>query len=60
MVSAEVVEDHAGQSAFEAAKGFGAGITGGQSLAVVGASKSVKADLGHGDAVQGGVELTVA
>jgi hypothetical protein len=58
-VGVEVVEDDSDQSAFEAAQGFGAGVTGGEALAVVGLAESVESDLGDRDAVQGGVELTV-
>jgi hypothetical protein len=60
VVGVEVLEDHTGQTAFEAAQCFGGGGTGVKSCAVVGLAESVQADLCDGDAVQGGVELTVA
>ncbi len=60
LVGVEVVKHHAGQAAFEAAQGFGAGVPGREAFAVVGLAEAVEADLGDGDAVQGGVELAVA
>ena len=60
VVDVEVVKDDAGQAAFEAAQCFrvrGARV---ESFAVVGAAEAIEADLGHSDAVQGGVELTIA
>ena len=60
VVGAQVAEDHSGETALETAQGLGCGIAGGQSLAVVRPTQAVEADLGHRDAMQGGVELTVA
>jgi hypothetical protein len=51
VVGVEVVEDHASQAAFEAAQGFGAGVSGGQSFAVVGLAEAIEANLGDRDAV---------
>ena len=60
VVGVQVAEDDAGQAAFKAAKGFGAGITSRQALAVIRLPEAVHADLRHRDAVEGGVELAVA
>ena len=60
VVSVEVAEDHAGQAAFEAAQSLGFGIAGSEPFAVVSLPRAVHADLGDRDAVQGGVELSVA
>jgi hypothetical protein len=59
-VGVEVVEDDSGESAFEAAQGFGFGIAGIDAVSEVGLSQAVEADLSDGDAVQGDVELPVA
>lgn len=59
VVGVEVAEDDAPESAFEAAKGFGGGIAGCESVPVVGLAESVTTDLGDGDAMQDSVELTV-
>jgi hypothetical protein len=59
VIDVKTVEDDAGQSAFEAAQRFrvrGAHV---KSFAVVGTNEAIEADLGHGDTVQGGVELTI-
>ena len=61
MVGVEVMEDDAGQAAFEACaalQGCEAPVS--SRCAVVGLAESVEADLGDGDAVQGGVELPIA
>src|ERR1700758_893537 len=60
VVSVKVVEDDSGQAAFEAAQRFWIGGARIESFAVVGATEAIEADLGHGDTVQGGVELTIA
>ena len=53
--------DDAGESTFEAAQRFFGRVSGGEPLAVVPVAEAVvEADLGDGDAVQGGVELAVA
>jgi len=60
VVGVKVVEHDASQASFEAAQCLclrGAGIS---ALSVVRPSDPVEADLGDGDAVQGGVELAVA
>jgi hypothetical protein len=50
-----------GEVSFEGAEGFHGGVSvGASALVVVGAAGAVEADLGDGDAVQGGVELPVA
>jgi hypothetical protein len=51
VVCVEVVEDHSGESAFEATQGLGVGVAGGESAAVVGLSEALEADLSDGDAV---------
>jgi len=59
VIDVKTVEDDAGQSAFEAAQRFrvkGAHV---KSFGVVGTTEAIEADLGHGDTVQGGVELTI-
>ena len=60
VVGVEVVEDDAGQAAFEAAQCLGFGIAGIDAFAVIGAAHAIETDLCDGDAVQGCVELTVA
>jgi hypothetical protein len=60
VVGVEVVENGAGEAAFEAAQGFCLGVTGGQTVAVVGLAESVETDLGDCYPVSGSVELAVA
>jgi hypothetical protein len=60
VVGVEVVKHHTGQATFEAAQRLGCGVSIRQSLAVVGLTQAVEADLGDCDAVQRGVELAVA
>ena len=55
-----MVEDCSDESAFEATRGFWVGVAGVLSVAVVGLSVAVEADLGDRDAVQGDIELAVA
>ena len=59
-VGAQGAVDGVGESAFELAEGFGLGVAGGAAAAEVGGSVGVPAELGDGDAVDGGVELPVA
>lgn len=60
VVGVQVAEDDAGQAAFEATEGFGRRVAGGEPPAVLGLAEAVYADLSDGDAVQRGVELSVA
>jgi hypothetical protein len=60
VVGVEVVVDDSGEAAFEAAQCLGFGGTGVKPFVVVGPAEPIEADPGHGDAVQCGVELTVA
>ena len=60
MVGTQVAEDDAGQASFEAAQGFGVGVTAALAVAVVGSTGSLETDLGDGDAVQCRVELAIA
>ncbi len=56
----DVVVNDSGETAFKAAQGFGLGVTTVLAAAVVGLSETIEADLGDGDAMQGGIELAVA
>src|SRR3954471_18681168 len=59
-VGLEGVEDGSGEASFEAADGFGAGVTGGEALGVVRLGGFMATQLGDRDPVQGGVQLAVA
>jgi hypothetical protein len=60
-IGAQALIDDAGESAFEAAQGFGLGISACEAFAVVGVpGAGGQPDLGDSDAVQSGVELAVA
>jgi hypothetical protein len=58
-VGVEVTEYGAGNAPFEAAQSFSRRVPGRQPLSVIVASWAVETDLGHRNAVQGGVELAV-
>jgi hypothetical protein len=60
VVGLEGVEHDAGEASFEAAQRFGGGHSLGLLLLVVGLAEAVHTDLGDGDAVDRGVELSVA
>jgi hypothetical protein len=55
-----MVKDGSSEAAFETAQRFGGGVARGEAVAIVGLSETVEPDLGDSDAVQGGVELSVA
>ena len=59
-VGEEGAVDDVGELAFEGSDGFGFGVAVGEALFQVGLGVGVAADLGDGDAVEGGVDLTVA
>ena len=60
MICVQMVEDDTRESAFKTAQGFGAGISGFDSLAVIRPAEAVETDLGDRDAMQSSVELPVA
>lgn len=51
----QVGKDLAGETAFEAAQGFGGGVAFGEAVSVVNQALAMDTDLGDGDAVQRGV-----
>src|ERR1700750_140734 len=60
-VGVEAFVDGSSEASFEAPQSFFGGFSFGDFLAVVGVAEAVRhADLGEGDAVQGGVELAVS
>src|SRR6478672_6167116 len=60
LVGVQGVKDGSSEAAFEAAQRFGGGVADGEAVAVVSLSETVETDLGDSDAVQCGVELSVA
>jgi hypothetical protein len=59
-VGAQGAVDDVGEMSFEHAEGFESAVTGGSAAGEQGSGVGVAAGLGEGDAVQGGVELSVA
>jgi hypothetical protein len=50
-IGVEMAEDDTGQAAFEAAQGFGRGVTDGDAMTVIGLPDSIETDLGDCDPV---------